>query len=293
MAGCDQAPHTVEIAVLSCRASLALFCCTCRILRHTCSDVSGISRSVMPREASASSAALITAAGAPMAPAFPAALGAERVVGAGLAFVALGDERRQIVRARHRIVHERPADRLAAAIIGATLQQRLADALGEPAVDLGLDDHRVDDGADVVDAPKPDDLDAAGVRIDLELADMRPVAEGEARRIVDRGLLQAGLDGLERKVVRHVSRLGDRCKGYAPVGAGDDECAISEIDVARGRLEQMGCDQLAFGDDLIGGTIERAAADRDRARAESAGAVRYRIGVAFDHLDFFDRHAEL
>src|SRR5262249_54218345 len=133
---------------------------------------------------------------------FPAALGAERIVGAGLALVAFGDEQRQIVGARHRVVHERAADELAAAIVGATLEQRLADALGKAAVNLALDDHRIDDGADVVDAPEPDDLDAAGVRVDLELADMRPVAEGEARRIVDRGLLQAGLDGLERKVVR-------------------------------------------------------------------------------------------
>src|SRR5262249_8939322 len=159
----------------------------------------------------------------------PAALGAERIVRAGLALVAFGDEQRQIVGAGHRVVHERAADELAAPVVGATLEQRLADALGEAAVDLALDDHRIDDGADVVAAPETDDLDAAGVRIDLELADMRPVAEGEARRIVDRGLLQAGLDGLERKVVRYVSRLRDRREGHAPVGAGDDECAIGEI----------------------------------------------------------------
>jgi len=32
-------------------------------------------------------------------------------------------------------------------------------------VDLALDDHRIDDGADVIDAPETDDIDAAGVRI--------------------------------------------------------------------------------------------------------------------------------
>ena len=41
-------------------------------------------------------------------------------------------------------------------------------------------------------AQKPDDLDLAGLGIDLELTDMRAVAEGEIRRIVDRGLLQPG-----------------------------------------------------------------------------------------------------
>ena len=41
------------------------------IRRHICSDVIGISRSVTPRPASASSAALTTAAGAPIEPASP------------------------------------------------------------------------------------------------------------------------------------------------------------------------------------------------------------------------------
>ena len=87
-----------------------------------------------------------------------------------------------------------PGDELAAAVVGAALEQRLADPLGDAAVDLALDDHRVDDGADVVDGPEADDLDAAGLRIDLDLADMGAVAEGEARRIVDRRLLQPGLE---------------------------------------------------------------------------------------------------
>ena len=99
---------------------------------------------------------------------FAAALGAERIVGTGLAFVAFGDEQRQIVGARHRVVHERSGHELAAAVIGAALEQRLAEAERKAAVDLALDDHRVDDGADVVDPPEADDLGAAGLRIDLE-----------------------------------------------------------------------------------------------------------------------------
>src|SRR5262245_36085635 len=110
------------------------------------------------------------------------------------------------------------------------LEQRLTEALGEAAVNLALDDHRIDDGADVVDAPEADDLDAAGVGIDLELADMRAVAECEARRIVDSGLLQAGLDGLERKVVRDIGGARDLRERHAPVGAGDDEGTVGEID---------------------------------------------------------------
>src|SRR5882757_77691 len=58
---------------------------------------------------------------------FAAALGAERIVRAGLALVALRDEVGQVVGAGDRIVHERSRDELAAAVIGAALEQRLAD----------------------------------------------------------------------------------------------------------------------------------------------------------------------
>ena len=46
---------------------------------------------------------------------------------------------------------KRAGQQLAALVIDAALEQRLADALGDAAMDLALDDHRVDDPADIVD----------------------------------------------------------------------------------------------------------------------------------------------
>ena len=171
------------------------------------------------------------------------------------------------------------------------LQHRLADALRDAAVDLPIDDHRIDDGADVVDRPETDQLDLAGIRIDLDLADVGAVAEGEIRRIVDRGVLQTRL-GIGREVVGGVGGLRHVREGDAPVGAGDREHAVGKLDIAGRGLEQMGGDQLGLGDDLVGGAVERRAADRDRARAEGAGALRYFAGVALHDLDALDRHAE-
>ena len=74
---------------------------------------------------------------------------------------------------------------------------------------LAVHDDRVDDGADVVHRPIPDDRGAAGFRIDLELADMGAVAEREARRVVGGLLVEAGFHGFQRKVVRHIGGLGD------------------------------------------------------------------------------------
>ena len=93
--------------------------------------------------------------------------------------------------------------------------------------------------------------------------------------------------------MRHVGlehHLADR---LGAVGALDREAAVLELDVALGRLEQVRGDLLALLDDLLAGVDDRLAADRDRARAVGAHADRGLVGVAVDHLDVLDRHAEL
>jgi hypothetical protein len=127
---------------------------------------------------------------------------------------------------------------------------------------------------------------------DLNLAGMRAVAEGEARRIVDRCVLQARLDLVERQVVRDVGRARDLRERKLAVGAGDREHAVAERNVVGRGFEQVAGDQPALGDDLGRGAIERAAANGDRARPEGAGAVGNEIGIALGDGDFLDRHAK-
>ena len=79
-------------------------------------------------------------------------------------------------------------------VVDRAFQQRLADALRDAAMHLALDDHRIDDGAEVVDRGPADDLGLAGVGIDLDLADVAAGREGEVGRIVERALLQARLE---------------------------------------------------------------------------------------------------
>ena len=101
-----------------------------------------------------------------------AALGAQRVVGAGRAD-GVELEVRQVVGPRHGVVHEgagRAAGRFL--VVHAVLHQRLADALRDAAVHLALDDHRVDDGAEVVDRGEAVDATSPVRRVDLDLADV-------------------------------------------------------------------------------------------------------------------------
>ena len=55
--------------------------------------------------------------------------------------------------------------------------QRLADTLRDAAMHLALDDHRVDDVAEIVDRRPTDDLGVAGIGIDLDLADVQPAGK--------------------------------------------------------------------------------------------------------------------
>jgi hypothetical protein len=120
---------------------------------------------------------------------FTATLGPERVVGAGLRFIALANQVRKVGRAWQRIVHERARQKLTACIVGAVFQQGLAGALRDAALDLTMNDHRVDHRADIVYRPVANEGNDAGFQINLQLAGMRAVAECEARRIINRSVL--------------------------------------------------------------------------------------------------------
>ena len=126
---------------------------------HTACAVAGMANSSVPI---ASVSALMTAAGAAIAPAspqplMPSGLHGDLVV--VMSTLSIG----QVVGARHAVVHQRAGDELAVLVVDRALEQRLADALRDAAVHLALDDHRVDHGAEVVDRGPGDDLALAGL----------------------------------------------------------------------------------------------------------------------------------
>src|SRR5713226_2620454 len=101
---------------------------------------------------------------------FAAAFDAERVRRA-FRQRHIDPERRHVVGARHAIVHERAGHELAVLVVDRAFEQRLAHALGDPTMDLALDDHRIDEDPEIVDRGPIDDVGLAGIGIDLHLAD--------------------------------------------------------------------------------------------------------------------------
>ena len=141
----------------------------------------------------ASVMALITAAGAAIAPASPQPLMPSGLDGHLVTVVSTLSFGKWSARGM-RVVHERAGHELAVAVVDRAFQQRLADALRDAAVHLALDDHRIDHDAEVVDRGPAGDLDMAGVGVDLDLADVAAGREREVGRVVERALLQARLE---------------------------------------------------------------------------------------------------
>src|SRR5258707_6084679 len=111
------------------------------------------------------------------------------------------------------------------------LAQSLAEPLRDAALDLSFDNHWIDHGADVVHAPVAEDVDFAGVAIDLELASVRAVAPGEVARVVERAVLQAEFQ-IARIIGRMMGDAGNLAEGHAAVGSRDAEQTVSAGDVA-------------------------------------------------------------
>ena len=79
-----------------------------------------------------------------MTPASPAPLMPNGFSGDGVSRWSISMRARHLGRVRHQEVHERGVEQLARLVVLHPLVERAADALGDAAVDLALDDHRVD-----------------------------------------------------------------------------------------------------------------------------------------------------
>ena len=125
-----------------------------------------------PRCDSASTTAFCTAGVEPIVPDSPMPFAPSGLSGVGVSVFARL-EARQLGRARHRVVHEVRGERVAVVVVDDLLVQRLRDALRDAAVLLAGDEQRVEDPPAVVDRDVTQQLDRAGLGVDLDDRDVR------------------------------------------------------------------------------------------------------------------------
>src|SRR5207248_8696627 len=73
---------------------------------------------------------------------------------------------------RHAVVEEAWIFEAAVLVVDIFLVERPANALGDPALHLAFDIAGVDRAADILDRRVPQDLDVAGLAVDLDIANM-------------------------------------------------------------------------------------------------------------------------
>ena len=269
----------------------AFFAFASCIARHTRSGVSGMLRCVMPYSDSASTTALTMQTRLPAQPASP-----QPLVPSGFDFAGEGWSpiciSRHVFRARQRVVHERAGDRLAAGVVADFLHQRLADALRDAAMQLAFDDHRVDDGAEIVDA--------------------RCSARSASRRSRDRSRLPRHGSRSGRSTVFPWWRGRRRARRARPSGIllSRSRCASSMMPIERSvpamvkrplansmspsdASSNMRRRLFAFFDHERGSFHDRLTGRGDRARAAGAVAEAHEIAVVLLDRDFLEGHAEL
>src|SRR5215470_6254588 len=218
------------------------------------------------------------------------ALGAQGIH-LGRYLVRIHVEERHVVGARHGVVHERAGEELAGAgIVHEMLEEGLAEALHDAAVDLPLDEERVDHPSHVVDHRVAHHAHRARGLIDLHLAHVAAIGERHAGRHEGRGLAEAGLEA-GRKLARYVSGAGHRPEGDAAICPRHREAPVAELDVVDGSLQQMRGDAAAALDHLLGGAEHGGAADADGPRPAVAATGAEEVAVAPEHLDALGWHA--
>src|SRR5262245_12219608 len=142
------------------------------------------------------------------------------------------------------------------------LKESLANALYDPAMDLALEQERVDGAAEIVDDGVALDYDGAGIGVDLDLDDVAAVGEGLSWRYA---VMQPRLHP-RRQFRGIVRRLRHRENIEAEISARYAEYPIGKTYVLRRHFQKVRSELRAFADDGASRLVERRARDRKRTR---------------------------
>ena len=124
-------------------------------------------------------------------------------------------------------------------------------------MELAFDDHVIEHIAAIVDRRVGDDLDAAGVGIDLDFGNVAAV--GESLRRFGVLTLVSRLSGISPRCFISAARAGEFEQRNAAIGADHLEAAVPIVDVGFGRFQHVGRDRLALRQHRVDGLDDGAA----------------------------------
>ena len=193
--------------------------------------------------------------------------------------------------ARQQIVGERRSERLALRVERHFLEQRRADALRGAAVNLAVDDHRIDQHAGVFHHDVVENFDAAGFRIDRDHGGVRRagVHAGEPlRRIAAGDFEPVGVDIAGQIGRRQV--VSPRDVGERNIAARAEHAAVAHLRPNYVGLQHRRADRGDALRQFLAGARGGAAGPDDAARAPGAARIGRVLRVAeLDDARWLDR----
>ena len=190
------------------------------------------------------------------------ALGTDRMMRRGRDRV-VGLPLRRLDGGRDEEIHERATDHVADFVVADLLAHRDGERLGQSAVHLTLDDHRVDARAAVVERVKAPDLVDAGIDVDVHDAEVSAERVGHVRWIVVAHRFEARFKTWRWRIV---GCPGDLLHALVFLGQTFHAEAVDvPLEIVLVHLEHVGGDHLRLGLDLARRHGDRCAGDRRRA----------------------------
>src|SRR5215470_7122936 len=138
------------------------------------------------------------------------------------------------------------------------LKESLANSLYDPAMDLALEQERVNDAAEIIDDGVALDCDDAGIGVDFDLDDVAAVRESLSwryavmRRIEPRFHARRQFRGIARRL-RHRENI------EAQIGAGHAEYPIGKTYILCRDFQKVRSELRAFADDAASRLVKRRA----------------------------------
>ena len=173
------------------------------------------------------------------------------------------------------------------------LVQRGADALRKAAINLAVDDHRIDQHATILDDHIVEDLDRAEIGVDRDGHRVGCIAESAAvapRLVTARRFQPARID-IGRQVLR--AAVPGMCNfGEPDAAAGSAHPAVPQRNHRRIKLKKLGANSLGAFADLGACGRNRTTGHDHRARTPGAGRVGRERGIAVHDPHIFGFNAE-
>ena len=189
--------------------------CACRAAAISSTSLCGMMGTwamCTPNGVSASSTAEMIAAAAGMVPTSPTPFTPSGLSGEGVSLIERR-QHRQLGRGRQQVVREGGGERLAAVVVAHPFEQRVADPVRDAAMDLAVDDHRIDQVSGILQRVILDDAHLAGLHVDLDLGHVAAVGVGQ---IVDAELpvgleprLDAGREAVAGRAAQDARELAE------------------------------------------------------------------------------------